>query len=136
MIFAAVAGSYSGRATPSLRKTPQRRIVTTTGRRSTYQTPKSVRTNPASSSLGGARPDALDTLDVDVIIDRYADMLGVTPQALTPPDQLAAVRAQKAQAAQQALMAKTAMAAVQGAKTLSETEVGGGANALQKMMGN
>jgi len=28
------------------------------------------------------------------------------------------------------------MAGVQGAKTLSETDVGGGQNALQKMLGN
>jgi hypothetical protein len=50
MIFAAVRGHRSGRATPSLRDAPERQLTSTTGRGSTYQERNAVQTKPATSS--------------------------------------------------------------------------------------
>lgn len=86
-------------------------------------------------NLAGARPDALDNLDVDEAIALYGDMISTPAKMLMSGDQVAAVRQQRAQQQQQQIMMQNSLAATQGAKNLSDTEVGGGMNALQKMMG-
>jgi hypothetical protein len=45
------------------------------------------------------------------------------------------LRQQRNQQAQQQMAMQQSMAAAQGAKTLSDTDVGGGQNALMKMIG-
>jgi hypothetical protein len=73
---------------------------------------------------------------MDEMIDEYADALGVPPKVLRAVQQVAQMRAARVKAQQnQAIMQQTA-AAVQGAQTLSQTDVGGGQNALQAMLGN
>jgi len=52
MIFAAICGPPSGRATPSLREAHKWHSVTVTGRRSTYISGQTVQTNPAGSGVG------------------------------------------------------------------------------------
>ena len=88
-----------------------------------------------AGNIAATRPEVLDKLNADESIDVYADKLGA-PAAITVADdvvaQLRAARAQQAQAAQ-AMQAASAI--TQGAKTLSETEVGGGRNALQTILG-
>jgi len=86
-------------------------------------------------NLAAARPDALDTLSVDAAIDDYADMLGVSPHILNTSDQVAAIRKQRADQAAQQQSIQNNLAAAQGAKTLSAVDVGGGQNAIQKMIG-
>ncbi|RAU21086.1 phage tail protein [Paramagnetospirillum kuznetsovii] len=86
-------------------------------------------------NLAGARPDALDNLNVDETIALYGDMISAPPKLLMDADQVAAMRQQRAQQAQQQQMMQQSMAATQGAKNLADTDVGGGMNALQKMMG-
>ena len=49
MNFAAATGHRLGRATPCLRDTPQRKLMGTTGRRSTYRRRNAVQANPATS---------------------------------------------------------------------------------------
>jgi hypothetical protein len=87
-------------------------------------------------SLSGVDANAIDNLDVDATIDEYADMLGVDPKVVRSTAKVKAIRDQKAKqlAAQQ--QQQNSMAAVQGAQTLSQTDVGGGMNALQAMIGN
>lgn len=46
------------------------------------------------------KPDVLDKFDADQWVDLYADSLGVDPQLIVPADQVQALRAQRAQAAQ------------------------------------
>jgi hypothetical protein len=46
------------------------------------------------------------------------------------------LRQQRNQQAQQQMAMQQSMAAAQGAKTLSDTDVGGGQNALMKMIGS
>ena len=49
MMFAAVVGHRSGRATPSLRDAPQRQSMETVGRETIYRNRNAVQTNPATS---------------------------------------------------------------------------------------
>jgi len=88
-----------------------------------------------AGSIAATRPDVLDKLDPDETMDVYADKLGAPSAIVVSDDQVAKMRqarAQKEQAAQSMAMATTA---ADGAKTLSETDVGGGRNALQSVLG-
>jgi hypothetical protein len=86
-------------------------------------------------NLAAAKPEVLDNIDFDETVEEYADLLGVTPKLIVTKEQLARVRDQRAKQMQAQQSAQSAMAAVQGAQTLSETDVGGGQNALQRMVG-
>lgn len=86
-------------------------------------------------NIAGAVPGALDNIDWDETIDLYADYLGCSPKVIVPLTKVMKIRQQRAQQQQEQQALQTSMAAAQGAKTLSDTEVGGGRNALQMMMG-
>ena len=88
-----------------------------------------------AASKAGQIDSPLDKLNLDEMIDEYADDLCVSPKNIVTDDQVALVRAQRAKAAQQQQAQSNAMAAAQGAQTMSQTDVGGGQNALQMMMG-
>lgn len=88
-----------------------------------------------AGSLAAVKPGVLDNLDEDATIDEYAEALGVSPKLLRDPKVVAQMRQRQAQAAQQQQGAQLGTAAVQGAQTLSQTDVGGGQNALQLMLG-
>jgi len=79
------------------------------------------------------KPEVLDKLDTDEIVDRYADMLGVDPQLIVADDKVALIRADRAKQQQQAQAAAMAPQAAQTAKTLSETDTEG-KNALTDTM--
>jgi hypothetical protein len=88
-----------------------------------------------AGNIAAARPEVLDKLNADESIDVYADKLGA-PAAITVADDVVArLRAERARQAQAAQALQAASAITQGAKTLSETEVGGGRNALQSILG-
>ncbi len=86
-------------------------------------------------NLAAAKQDVLDTINFDEVVDEYAGLLGVTEKVLTTDDERKETRDARAKAMQQAQTAQNGMAAVQGAQTLSQTDVGGGQNALQRMIG-
>ena len=86
-------------------------------------------------SIAAIQPQVMDNLDFDNLIDEYADMLGVSPTVITPLVKVAKIRAARDQQQQQAQQLQNSTAAAQGAQTLSQTDVGGGQNALQKMLG-
>lgn len=88
-----------------------------------------------AGNLSAVKPEVLDNLDEDQTIEDYADALGVSPKILRDEKQIAAIRQARMQAQQAQAMAEMAPIATQGAKTLSETEVGGGANALELILG-
>lgn len=73
------------------------------------------------SAIAPVKPDIVDKLDTDAVVDAYADMLGVDPQLVVPDDQVAQIRAQRAQAQQAAQAAAQAPAAAATAKSLSQT---------------
>ena len=86
-------------------------------------------------NMAGIQPDILDTIDTDKLVDTYADQLNVPPDLLRDAVDIAKIRAQRQQVQQQAAALQTGQAAAQGAQTLSQTDVGGGKNALQAMLG-
>lgn len=85
-------------------------------------------------NIGGIVPEALKIPDWDELIRSYGLDIGVPAKAMRPREEVEQeVQAEKdAQAAAQA--GQAGLAAVQGAKLLSETDVGGGANALQQLL--
>lgn len=86
-------------------------------------------------NMAASTPTALDKLDIDEIIDTYADALGTKPDLVRSDDEVAQIRSARAEQAQ-AQQAQQQMATVtQGAKTLSETDTAGD-NALTRLMGN
>lgn len=86
-------------------------------------------------NLAAVNPEVLDNLDTDESIAKYAAALAVPPAVLKDPRLVAKIRAQRAQQQQQQALLEQTIAGAQGAKTLSETSLGGNRNALQALMG-
>jgi hypothetical protein len=63
----------------------------------------------------------LDNLNLDEIIDQYADMLGVAPDLITASDQVAIIRKGRADAQKAAAQAAAVNQAAQTANTLGKT---------------
>lgn len=86
-------------------------------------------------SLGGAQSGALDNLDIDETAQQYADAIGVSPKCVRSFAKVLKLREARAQAEQAAQAAAAAGQAIEAAKVMSETEVGGGQNALSMAIG-
>lgn len=73
-------------------------------------------------TIAPLRPEVLDKVDFDQVVDDYADMFGVNPEIIVPDDVVAQRRAQREQqmAAQQAAAAAPVMA--DAAKKASEVD--------------
>jgi hypothetical protein len=93
-----------------------------------------------ATAQAGGNATAWDNVDRDEIVDEYADMLGVSARVVRATIAVAKIRQQRAQAAaqqqQQAQQMAMLQQASQSAKDLSQTDVGGGQNAIQAMLGN
>jgi hypothetical protein len=87
-------------------------------------------------NLAAVKPEILDKMDADDTVDEYGDALGVSPRIIISTDDANKTRQARQQQAAAEQAAQASMAAVQGAKTLSETDVGGGKNALATILGN
>lgn len=86
-----------------------------------------------TGNLAQLKPDVLDKLDTDQLVDEYADSLGVPPSVVRTDEDVAATRQARAKAQeQQAAMAKLEQGAT-AAKTLSDTSLESG-NALTEML--
>jgi hypothetical protein len=84
-------------------------------------------------NLAALKPEVLDKLDMDQLVDELADALGVPPVIIRADEAVEALRAARAQAAQkQQLMEQGAQAATT-AQTLSATSMEDG-NALTEML--
>lgn len=86
-------------------------------------------------NLASVRPDVLDIVNFDELIRGYAEDIGTPAKRINSREQTMAIRQAKAQAAQQQAGAEALSVSAQSAKLLSETETGGGINALQRMLG-
>lgn len=82
-------------------------------------------------NVGAAIPDVLMRIDTDRLPVVYAEKLGVDPTIIRTDADVEKIKQE--QAAQQQLAQAQQLA--DGAKTLSETDVGGGMNALQLLTG-
>lgn len=87
-------------------------------------------------SMAAVVPGILAKLDPYETVDQYGEALGVSPKIVIPTDDAKAINdaVQKKQEMAEGIAAGAAV--TEGAKTLSETEVGGGINALQLALGN
>lgn len=88
-----------------------------------------------AGNLLAAKNDIMDNIDTDYALDKYSALLNNDPKIIRSPEAVAQIREQRAQqqaAANQAAMAEQLSKA---GKNLSETELGGGINALQAMGG-
>jgi hypothetical protein len=79
-------------------------------------------------------PGIMDNLDGDAAVEEYAEQLKVPPRILRAVAQVAAIRAQQAQREAEGAALTSGATLAAGAKTLSETDVGGGQNALQMVL--
>ena len=80
----------------------------------------------------------MDNIDIDYAIDKYSSLMNNDPRIIRSPQELQGIRAQRQkdqQAQQLAQQADTAQKMAAAGQTLSQTDVGGGQNALQKMTG-
>lgn len=77
------------------------------------------------ASIAQFKPEVLDKIDGDQLVDEYTEMLGVTPRVIVPDDKVAMIRAERAKAQQQAAAMAAAPVAADTAKTLSETSTQG-----------
>ena len=77
-------------------------------------------------------PGALDKLNVDFIVDEYADILGTPVEAVISSKQAQQTRQEKAEQQAQLMQQQAIPELANTAKTLSETEVDGG-NALDQL---
>jgi len=76
-----------------------------------------------ASSLAAFNPEVMDKMDLDEAIDQFAAMKGVPPRIINTNDEVAKIRAARAEAAAEQANAEKAMNAVNAGKTLSETEL-------------
>jgi hypothetical protein len=88
-------------------------------------------------NMAAAKPEALDKLNIDKIVDDYAEMLGTSPDLLFSDDQVAQTRTRRAQAQAQAQQQQLALQQgpeiAKSAELLSRTDVGG-TSALQRLL--
>ncbi|WGL96478.1 portal protein [Arsenophonus nasoniae] len=73
--------------------------------------------------LAQMKPEALDKLNTDEMIDSYAGAIGVSPTMVSSNDQVAVIRHQRAEQQAQMQQMQLAQAAIDGAQTLSNTSM-------------
>jgi hypothetical protein len=80
-------------------------------------------------------PTITDTANWDKVSKKYGGLLAVDPELMNSDDEIAALRQQRVKQQQQASLAEATPGMAAAAKNLSQTDVGGGKNALQAMLG-
>lgn len=98
------------------------------------------RTIVMGGRMEAALPGTLDNIDKDKFIRDYGEAVEYPPEDWNDADTIKALRQARAQAQKQAeqmhAAGSVAPAAAQAAQTLSQTDTGGGLNALQLLLGN
>lgn len=88
-----------------------------------------------AGNLAGVDAAVMDNIDIDYTLEDYSTLLNNNPKIIRSPQALAQIRAKREQQQQAAQQAQMAQQYAESAKNLSATEVGGGQNALQRMVG-
>jgi len=86
-------------------------------------------------NLAAGMPDVLDKLDPDEFVDIYNEVLGNSPRLIRADETVARIRQTRVQAQQQQALLEQTVGSAKAAQTLSQTDVGGGLNALEAMLG-
>lgn len=87
------------------------------------------------SQMAAVKPDVLDKIDFDQVVDNYGEAYGVDPKVILPDDQVAALRQQRAAAMQAQQSAATAPQVVESAKTASEIDTANLQDVLTSLQG-
>lgn len=85
------------------------------------------------ANVSGIKPEVIDKIDFDQVVDTYAEMLGVDPDLVMADDQVVIIREQRAQAMAQQQQAANMPQVADTAKAMSETDTTGD-NALTDAM--
>lgn len=85
-------------------------------------------------NVAGLNPQVLDLVDFDELIYAYGTDVGAHATIIRDNSSVKQLRAQREEQNAALEASATAETAIAGAKTLSETDVGGGANALQALL--
>ena len=86
-------------------------------------------------NVAGIYPKALNLPNWENILLDYGRDIGVSARGMNSPDKVVELNAAQDAQTQQQQTGEVAAGAVQGAELLSKTDVGGGQNALQRIMG-
>jgi len=81
------------------------------------------------------KPEILDKINFDQVVDDYGDMFGVNPEIIVPDDQVAMAREQRAKQQQAMQMAAQAPQMVASAKTASEINPQGLTDVMSALQG-
>ena len=87
-----------------------------------------------AGGIAGVDPSVMDNIDIDYAFDKYSSLLNNDPKMIRSPEQLAAIRKQRADQQQQAQQADIAQKLSVGAANLSKAQIDPG-NALGQMVG-
>lgn len=85
--------------------------------------------------IAGLKPEVLDKIDFDQVVDDYGDAYGVNPKVIVPDSKVAEIRQQRAAAMQAQASAATAPQVVESARTASEINVNNLQDVLTSLQG-
>ena len=85
--------------------------------------------------LAQLKPDVLDKIDFDQVVDDLGGALGVNPKIIVPDNVVAALREQRAQAAQAQQAAAAMPAMVDAAKTAGDINMQGVQDVMTGLQG-
>ena len=86
-------------------------------------------------NLAAVQPTVLDKVNVDAAVEAYAEMLGTPARILVDDEEVKAKRGAREEAARAQQAAESVSTVAQGAKTLSEADMGGD-SALARLVGS
>lgn len=92
------------------------------------------RTWAFAGNIAAAKPEVLDKLDPDASLTEYGNALRAPPSIFRSDVAVKQIRAQRSAEQQRQAQIQEGMNAVQAGKVLSETDVGGGQNALSSIV--
>jgi hypothetical protein len=87
-------------------------------------------------NLAAANPEVLDKVNMDAAIDNYFERLGTPPNIVRSDDEVAKMRQQRMQAAAAQKAVEQGQQVAQTLQTASQTNIGGGDNALARVIQN
>jgi len=88
-----------------------------------------------AGGLVGVDPAVMDNIDVDFTLEKYSALMNNDPRIIRSKEELNNIRVQRQQQQQAEQLAEQAKSMSESAKNLSDTQLGGGQNAIQAMTG-
>ena len=92
------------------------------------------RTLQVIANIAPVKPDVVDKVNFDAVLEEYGDMVGISPKVIRPQGEVDRTRQQRAQQQQAMVQQQQGAMAAQNAKTLADTTLDQD-NALSRLMG-